>query len=729
MLGAHKVKVCEGLYWVAFPEAGVFVQCGCPADSVKHLMKRGLIQERSVDGVVFETGPNVILLSDLMLQNGEFANLGEFPVLQMLYRQGMLLPGHPNNTGIRPLVAGSEDQVRAQLEYIRRGNYGLLSEEEIRAAGVPEDQARDMMRMKLKFAFGRIRDTQELLDFRFVGEEAVELRNAVMVRRVRLNVFEFEYFGETVTVDLNLPPRIGYPAPYPLGFHLVERGYFSVLHSGEGDGWDINRPCMASIIMHQGSTYLIDAGPNIMHSLTALGIGVNEIAGVFHTHCHDDHFCGLASLMRADRRLKYFAAPLVRASVVKKLCALTSLREDDFTAAFEVCDLDLDRWNPIEGLEVMPVFSPHPVETTVMLFRALGEDGYKTYGHFADIASLSVLEGMRTEDPAAPGISADFLDRVRQDYLRPLDLKKLDIGGGLIHGDAADFSHDPSDKIVLAHTSHALTAEQKEIGSGAPFGMLDVLFPSHQDYVRVFAYRFLEAYFPSLPRHELKVLTNNPVVVFNPESIIIKAGARSEYIYLVLTGEVEMLATEAGVQGAVTAGGLVGEMAGLLGAPSLETYRAASFVQALRLPRLTYHTFVKRNGIYADIERMHGSRGFLQRTWLFGEAISYPVLNRVAQAMRPILHAAGEVPQVGDSTDLCLVSSGHLTLLREGEAVEELEAGDFFGEGGVLFGIASGFTVRADAEAGVYALPRRELLDIPIVRWKLLETFERRSKA
>ncbi len=728
MLGAHKVKVCEGLYWVAFPEAGVYVQCGSPADSVKHLMKRGLIQERSSDGVTFETGPNVILLSDLMLQNGEFANLAEFPVLQMLYRQGMLLPGHPNNTGVRPLIAGSEDQVRAQLEYIRRGNYGLVSEEELLAAGVPDDSAREMMRMKLKFAFGRIRNTEELLDCRFIGDEPVELRNAVMVRRVRLNVFEFEYFGETVTVDLNLPPRQGYPAPYPLGFHLVERGYFSVLHSGEGDGWDINRPCMASIIMHQGSTYLIDAGPNIMHSLKALGIGVNEIAGVFHTHCHDDHFCGLATLLRTDRRLKYFATPMVRASVVKKLCALTSLQESDFAAAFEVHDLEMGIWNHIAGLEVMPVFSPHPVETTVMLFRALGEGGYKTYGHYADIVSFSVLENMRTEDPEAPGVSEDFVNRTRMDYLQPMDLKKLDIGGGLIHGDAGDFRRDPTDKIILAHTARALSAEQKEIGSGAPFGMLDVLWPSHQDYERFFAYDFLQAYFPSVPEHEITVLTNNKVVVFNPESIIIKAGALSEYIYLVLTGEVEMLATEEGVQGVITSGGLVGEMAGLLGAPSLETYRASSFVQALRLPRRTYHTFVKRNGVYAEIERLHGTREFLQRTWLFGEAISYPVLNRVAKAMRMNTYAEGSVLEYEDGEDLHLVSSGQFALMRNGEVVGELETGDFFGAGLVLYGISQGFSVRAYTDARAYALARQEVLDIPIVRWKLLETHERRSK-
>ena len=39
----RKVQVSKGISWIEIPEAEVYVQCGCPADSVKHLMKRGLI--------------------------------------------------------------------------------------------------------------------------------------------------------------------------------------------------------------------------------------------------------------------------------------------------------------------------------------------------------------------------------------------------------------------------------------------------------------------------------------------------------------------------------------------------------------------------------------------------------------------------------------------------------------------------------------------------------------
>src|SRR5205823_8311640 len=88
----NKVDVATGISWIEIADADLRILCACPADSVKHLMRRGLIRRTEVAGVACETGPNAILLSDAMLQNGALCNLAEFPVLQMLYRQGMLLP-------------------------------------------------------------------------------------------------------------------------------------------------------------------------------------------------------------------------------------------------------------------------------------------------------------------------------------------------------------------------------------------------------------------------------------------------------------------------------------------------------------------------------------------------------------------------------------------------------------------------------------------------------------
>ncbi|WP_234016211.1 MBL fold metallo-hydrolase [Magnetospirillum gryphiswaldense] len=483
MASLFKIEVMAGMSWIHVPDADVRVLCGCPADSVKHLMRRGLIRPMEARGVKFETGPNAILLSDVMVQNGVFCNLAEFPVLQMFYRQGLLLPGHPNNDGSKPIIIGRRDQVDAQMQYIYRGNYGLISEQELTEAGVAPDLARDMMRLKLKFAFGRISHPRDLLDGRALDDDKpVEIKAGVCVRRIGLNRFEFSYNGETVEIDLNLPPFQTHECPFPLGSFQFRRDYFAVVHSGEGDGWDVRRPSMGSVLSFQGRIYLVDAGPNLLHSLTALGIGINEIEGIFHTHSHDDHFAGLTTLMQADRRISYFAVPMVRSAVAKKLSALLSIEEDDFNDYFNVRDLVMGQWNDVDGLDVKPVFSPHPVETTIFHFRAMAAGGWRSYAHLADVVGLDILERMITDDPTQPGLSQAWYDKVAADYLEPADVKKVDIGGGLIHGCAQDFKDDASGKMILAHTAQPLTPEQKKIGSGASFGTVDVLITGHRDF-------------------------------------------------------------------------------------------------------------------------------------------------------------------------------------------------------------------------------------------------------
>ncbi len=461
----RKVRVSNGVFWIEIPEADLRVLCGCPADAIKHLIRARLVAPTERSGVRFETGPNAILLSDLPVQGGSFANLAEFPVLQMLYRQGMMLPGHPGNDGRRPMLIGIEDQLRAQAAYIFRGNYGLASLEELVATGIGDEAAREIWRWKLGFAFGRIRDTAALLDLREAGRGPVELAAGVVLERRGLNRYAFRAGDETVEVDLTLAPGEEYQAPYRLPPRSIRREFFSVVHVGEGDGWDPRRPCMGSLICHQGRFYLVDAGPGITRTLDALGITPNEIDGIFQTHGHDDHFAGLTSLARADHRIAYYAAPPVRASVERKLCALMEVDVGRFRESFEVIDLPLDAWTSIRGLEVRPVAAPHPVDTTVMYFRAFGPRGCRTYAHLADIPSLAVLDRMVSDDPAAGGVSRAFRDRFRALLREPVDVKKVDAGGGAIHGEAEDFAGDSSGRLLISHTPSAMMATQKRIVS------------------------------------------------------------------------------------------------------------------------------------------------------------------------------------------------------------------------------------------------------------------------
>ncbi|MEC8775172.1 MAG: hypothetical protein VXX79_10030, partial [Pseudomonadota bacterium] len=74
------------------------------------------------------------------------------------------------------------EQVKSQMENIYRRNYGLISQDAILEAGVKPERANKLMRMKLKFAFGKILDTEELLDHLFFEEAEVEINNGVTMQ-------------------------------------------------------------------------------------------------------------------------------------------------------------------------------------------------------------------------------------------------------------------------------------------------------------------------------------------------------------------------------------------------------------------------------------------------------------------------------------------------------------------------------------------------------------------
>ena len=720
-------QVAPGLYWVAIPEAHLFLQCGCVEDSVKHLIRRGLITPVEKNDISWETGPNAILLSDLMLQGGHFSNLAEFPVLQMLYRQGMGIPGHPNNTGRKPLLIGNAKQIRAQLEYIHRGNYGLLSFEELREAGLSSAEAELVWNLKMAFAHGKMERSDDLIDSIVLTSGETEISNGVCIRRDAINEFTISYKGETVSVNLNIPVTQRYPAPYPLGFHNIKREYFGVVHSGQGDGWDINRPCMASIIVYQGKIYLVDAGPNIAYCLIALGIGINEIEGIFHTHCHDDHFAGLPTLLLSDHRIKYFAAPFVRASVFKKLSALLSLPEEDFFEFFAVQDIQEGAWTDINGLEVKPLLSPHPVETTTLTFRTLWGGRYYTYAHLTDIISCDRL---RAKQDGVHRLPAGYLQRVIDGYLTEVDLKKIDIGTDVVHGRATDFEEDNSDRIILAHTSVPLNDYQKEIGSSAPFGMIDVLIKSHTDPLLDRAYLYLADYLAGIEEHDLKQLLNNQIVEFNPGTIILKRDTQTIFLYLLLTGTIEMINAETGVYNIFSSGALIGENYSLTHNLSSATYRTISFVHALKIPSSAFNRFVEEHHLLSSLSQLLSRKEFLLSTWLFGESLSPRVQTHIAEHLVPFEFDEEGVPLSSlDEKFIYIIEGGALLRTKEGRIVEKLECGDFFGEGRAVFVSDYRSELLVQEPVRGYRLHTEHVMDIPIIRWKLLETHQKRVRA
>ena len=718
-----KTHIIHGLSYVEIPEAGLYIQCGTPAESVKHLMKNKIIDTVSKDGVSFETGPNAILLSDIMIQNGEFSNMSEFSVLQMLYRQGMIIPNHPNNTGIRPLLLGSYSQVNAQMQYIYRGNYGLISKEEIQSCGIDANQAQELMDMKLKFAFGKLQPANSLLESCIIDNEKIEIRAGVFIQRKDYNIFEISYKGEHVEVDLNLAKNQTYPSPYVLPQYKIKRDYFSVIHTGQGDGWDINRPSMNSIISFQGKLYAVDVVPNFRHILHALSIDINEIEGVFQTHTHDDHLAGITSLIRSDKKIKFYASKLVITATAKKLSALLDFDESEFYNLVDAHELEIGQWNDISGLEVKPYLSPHPVETTIFVFRTLYGDGYKSYGHFADIIDSTVLKSMIVQNSGEIGISKEFYEEVMASYVQKLDLKKIDIGGGMIHGNAKDFTNDKTSKIVLAHTSKELTQEEKRIGSGSLFGLSDVLISSdNNNYDLSVIFSYLKSNFPSINDYQRKVFFNFNVVGFNPEAIVIREGENISSVYLILHGQIEKIRKNKNDNITLTPGIIIGEKTALTKELPNSTYIAKNFVKLLEIPVDFFYNFINKYNLLETMMEQNSKSLTLQKTDLFKEAIAYSTLGRIIGNLQEHSVKKGVFDICEDR--LYIVVSGEVVVKVNDTEIDTLSTWDYFGGVHAVLDYPSIYTFELTQDSLFYSVSGDVLKDIPIVRWKILEKHE-----
>jgi len=725
----RKIDITSGVYWIEIKEINLRILCGSPADSVKHLIKKGLSIWVEQNGVKFETGPNAILLSDISIQNGQLSNLCEFPVLQMLYRQGMIIPNHPNNNGTKPMLIGSTQQVTSQMNYIYRGNYGLISKEEIMQAGYSAKKAKKIMRMKLKFAFGKMVNTNELLSKVILNEKnKTQIKDDAYIQRIDTNIFEISYKDEKVTVDLNLKSRQKYESPYPLNYFNIPKEYFAVIHSGQGDGWNISQPSMSSVLVYQGKIYLIDAGPNIEYILESLGIGISEIEGVFHTHSHDDHFVGLTSLIKSDKKIKYYATKLIRESVVKKMTALLNIEEEKVYSYFDIIDLDFDKYTNINGLEVKPVFSPHPVETNMFIFRTFWKNGYKSYAHYADTTSFNVLENMITDNSEQIGISRNFYNKTKKTYLEHADIKKIDIGGGMIHGCAKDFKEDTTNKIILAHSGNEYSDEDKEIGSSAAFGTVNVLINAKQSYDRQNAFKYLNSYHSDLPNSTLNTFLNLEIETINPGTIFLKKDEVVKYIFILLSGVAESIYSDNQIVSSLTAGAMIGKMNGIFKFKSDETVRAISYIKVLKIPTKMFINVVKSYGLYPQIEAKMDKVFFLKQNILFNEDISNPVLEKIARNMHLEYYKKGSTFTLDEKRKLYLMNSGivHMNL---GERVAQvLKRGDFFGEEYAVFKTPGIYTCIAQEDITVYSVDGETLEDIPIIRWKIFETIKKKEK-
>ncbi|OIQ71452.1 bacteriohemerythrin [mine drainage metagenome] len=308
-----------------------------------------------------------------------------------------------------------------------------------------------------------------------------------------------------------------------------------------------------------------------------------------------------------------------------------------------------------------------------------------------------------------------------------VDVKKIDIGGGLIHGDAQDFRCDTSRRILLAHCAGELSAAEKEIGSSAAFGTTDVLVEGLAEGLRRHAFSYLQSHLPGIPLHQLRMLVNHPITEVNPGAIILKEGDVPQQVLLLLSGHVEKIRTRDDLLGSLPIGALIGDQAILDHRPAYYTYRASSFLRVLHLPSTLYAEIVQRNQLQDHRRQAADLSNFLSTTRLFGESLPVAVLRRIGDGALEQRFQPGQDIGPQDLRVLNIIRSGSVERAMGDRVLDTLRQGDVFGEEGALLKVPYLYRLRALAETVVIQIAGELIEDVPILRWKLLEDHAQRS--
>ena len=227
---------------------------------------------------------------------------------------------------------------------------------------------------------------------------------------------------------------------------------------------------------------------------------------------------------------------------------------------------------------------------------------------------------------------------------------------------------------------------------------------------------------------------------------------RAQTGYSKFIGLLELIDSKTGLHNRKSAGSFIGELDCFGGGSARRTCRALSNVSALRIPCEIFMEFLKRAGMRDSLQQVYDNRQILQGTWLFGEMVSFPLQIRIARAMEKRFLKEDDVLAPHGKAEIVILAEGLLSVFLGARPIENLKPGGFFGEETVMRGArelppdwrkrfvrpsARGrgstgahhlFEARALLESTLYAIPAEVIEDIPVLQWKMMETYERRLK-
>ena len=647
----HVQPIFPGVFYLSVGDHSLLA--GCPPEIVKVLMQRGL------------KSPNFILLPDRPVSHGESQVAVEFPLYHHLFVGGKLASGE------RLGLIGNQRRVQAARELLDLTLFGPDAQQ-MADWGMPAQQAEELSRetrsFHLKDAHGKVLPLDSLITTQVLEDGPLDLGWCIL-RRIEPNRFEIAADGHTRVLDLTVEEEQS--PPYPVNTDLTPATLvkLGVEVLGGSTGFSATQASSGFALCHDGNYMLVDAIPYLNAHLRARGIARNQVRSLFLSHIHDDH-CNLISLLQYNRRIQVLTTPLIFRMMLRKLSLLMDHPEASLQEYFEFIPLQPGQETNFFGLRINPFYSSHSIPTIGAYFETThtGKDARLIFT--SDMQALADLKRLQRTGV----IGQERYLQIAELYRQPAQLLLADGGEGQIHGDPADASNSPAERIVFLHLdslserfqSHFCTAT-----SGKRFNLLR----GETDYNLTRTIEFLLEYFPGMPPVWISsLLANQHVLSFNAGDILIREGTRSEgCVYMILTGYAQVVQHDGErkqLLAQMEAGELIGEMAVILGHGQRNaSVVALSPVTVTAFAESTFREFIRHQNYEARLKALWQSRELLQN-FPYLRALQQPVLRELARLVclesLPSATGARELTSLCSAGSLMLPLGENLELRRNG---------------------------------------------------------------
>jgi len=585
---------------------------------------------------------------------------------------------------------------------------------------------------------GRVLQVEELFDFIHfpeTGDRAVPLfadSAEHLVRPLGGNRFEvidpegaqvldLRFDGEQVRPLVDLSG----PIERPEKLRLKVMGCYS--------GFDPAGPTTGILMWVNSNAFLVDVPSGVSRYLSQVGVSKDQITAVIQTHIHDDH-SALSEMVLTEHAVTVISTLEVYESAVAKVAHTIGESPDLVRHLIDFIEIIPGKTYSMFGAQWEFFYTIHSIPTFGFRVTVLdGEGKPHTILHSSDLTHFKSMDSLAEKGV----VSREHVQRMKSLVRGDERLATLDAGGGMIHGEPADWdgaiARYPNTEFLFYHVNPSKVDAVKYQVATPGWGKTLLPAASFPQSVLLGVLQGLKLFEVKDPEWINVILSQGQVVEYPAGVEVVTKGRVGDSFHFILNGVLDVLDPEHGREpllATLESGDFFGEMSIIRKDKTNATVVSRTPVVLFKLRGDLFLEFVEKNNLGESFQNLWKRRPLIETVSIF-RSLDPAAKHEISLRARHMSFQKDEtiVRQGGKTDEFYIITSGQVRISRTEEGGREafavtLGAGDFFGEN-----VAMGYTDRRNAsvtaltDLQTLVLSGGELRDLakrmPILRHKL----------